>query len=66
MGVWGTYDYILQDKKSGTTKGKYVGVGGGYTSNPDRARVFTGNHLKDIQTVNHRQWREDFKPIEVR
>lgn len=66
MRVYGTYDYILRDIKAGTTRGKYVAVGGGYTSNSDRARVFTGNYLKDIQTVNHRQWREDFKPIEVR
>jgi len=62
--VYGQSEYILKDIKPGSTRGKYVALGGRYTSDPGRARVFRGNYLKDIRTVNHRQWREDFRAIE--
>lgn len=60
--VYGRSDYILRDRKTG----KYVGLFGTYTSVKDKARVFSGSYLKDIRTVNHRIWKDDFTPIEVR
>ncbi len=64
--VYNTYEYVLKDVAPGTTRGKYIGVGGRYTSDFNKARVFTGAYLNDIYAVDHRPWRENFKAVELK